>query len=118
PLIAWNVDLATTDPGPAKRIARAIRESSVVFEAVKALGLSLPSQNRTQVSMNLTDYARTPPSRVLQRVQELAAAEKIEVIDSELIGLTPRAALGAVGGESLLIRGFRPSMILVNRIEQ
>lgn len=118
PLIAWNVDLATEDIGPAKRIARAVRESSGGFTAVKALGLSLPTRGVTQVSMNLVDYERTPPQVVFDRICEMAADEGVRVIDSELIGLMPKKALGRDGGEGLRIRGFNPSMILEHRIEQ
>ncbi len=118
PLIAWNVDLATEDVGPAKRIARAIRESAGGFPAVKALGLHLPSRKVTQVSMNLVDYERTPPQIVFSRICELAEDEGVSVIDSELIGLIPKKALGRDGAEGLRIRGFKPSMILENRIEQ
>jgi glutamate formiminotransferase len=67
--------------------------------------------------MNLVDYERTGPKAVFDRIGELAAAEGVAVIDSELIGLIPRGALGQDGGESLRIRGFRPSMILEDRIE-
>jgi len=118
PLIAWNVELATADAAPAKRIARMIRESSGGLPAVKALGLALPTRHTTQVSMNLVDYERTAPQAVFDRISELAAAEGVDVIDSELIGLIPRKALAQDGGEGLRIRGFRPSMILENRIEE
>lgn len=118
PLIAWNVELATADAAPAKRIARKIRESSGGLAAVKALGLALPSRHTTQVSMNLVDYERTGLQAVFERIGELAAAEGVAVIDSELIGLIPRGALGQDGGEGLRIRGFNASMILENRIEE
>ena len=118
PLIAWNVELATADPAPAKRIARMIRESSGGLPAVKALGLALPTRHTTQVSMNLVDYERTGPQAVFARIGELAAAAGVAVIDSELIGLIPKKALGQDGGEGLRIRGFNPSMILENRIEE
>lgn len=118
PLIAWNVDLATDDIGPARRIARAVRESSGGFPAVKALGLSLPTRGVTQVSMNLVDHERTPPQVVFDRICEMAADECVEVIDSELIGLIPKKALGRDGGEGLRIRGFNPTMILETRVEQ
>jgi glutamate formiminotransferase len=117
PLIAWNVELATADAAPARRIAWAIRESSGGLPGVRALGLALPTRHTTQVSMNLVDYERTGPKAVFDRIGELAAAEGVAVIDSELIGLIPRGALGQDGGESLRIRGFRPSMILEDRIE-
>jgi glutamate formiminotransferase len=118
PLIAWNVELATSDAGLAKRIARLIRESSGGLPAVKALGLALPTRGATQISMNLVDYERTAPHQVLKRISELVAAEGVAVVDTELIGLIPRKALGQDGGEGLRIRGFNPSMILENRIEQ
>jgi glutamate formiminotransferase len=86
--------------------------------AVKALGLVLPSRGTTQISMNLVDYERTGPQAVFERILELAAAEGVTVIDSELIGLIPRGALGQDGGEGLRIRGFNPSMILENQIEE
>jgi glutamate formiminotransferase len=118
PLIAWNVELATADPAPAKRIAKKIRESSGGLAAVKALGLALPSRRTTQVSMNLVDYERTSPQTVFKLIGELAAIEGVAVIDTELIGLIPRKALGPQGGEGLRIRGFNASMILENRIEE
>ncbi len=118
PLIAWNIELATADAAPAKRIARMIRESSGGLPAVKALGLVLPTRHTTQVSMNLVDFERTEPQAVFDRISELAAAEGVAVIDSELIGLIPRKALGQDGGEGLRIRGFNPSMILENRIKE
>jgi len=118
PLIAWNVELATADAAPARRIARMIRESSGGLPAVRALGLALPTRGTTQVSMNLVDYERTGPQAVFDRIGELAAAEGVAVIDSELIGLIPRGALGQDGGEGLRIRAFSPAMILENRIEQ
>jgi glutamate formiminotransferase len=118
PLIAWNVELAAADAAPAKRIAKKIRESSGGLPAVKALGLVLPSRGTTQISMNLVDYERTGPQAVFERILELAAAEGVTVIDSELIGLIPRGALGQDGGEGLRIRGFNPSMILENQIEE
>jgi glutamate formiminotransferase len=118
PLIAWNVELTTADVQPAKRIASMIRESSGGLPAVKALGLALPARRTTQVSMNLVDYERTGPQEVFDRISELAAVEGVAVVDSELIGLIPRRALGQDGGEGLRIRDFNPSMILENRIEE
>lgn len=118
PLIAWNVELATADVQPARRIARMIRESSGGLPAVKALGLALPTRGTTQVSMNLVDYERTGLRTVLDWIDQLAAAEGVTVVDSELIGLIPRKALGQDGGEGLRIRGFNSSMILENRIEE
>ena len=92
-LIAFNVLLDTADVRTARRIARAVRESSGGLPSVKALGVYLESLGRAQVSMNLVDYRRSSPHRAFERVCEEAARLGVEVAGSELIGLIPRAAL-------------------------
>jgi glutamate formiminotransferase len=72
-LIAFNVNLATTDIGVARQIARTIRESSGGMPYVKALGLPLVSRNQVQVSMNLTDFDQTPLHTVVDVVRREAA---------------------------------------------
>ncbi len=114
-LIAFNVSLETSDPGPARRIARQVRESSGGYRAVKALGLELPSSGRTQVSMNLTDFQTTSPKTVFERILAEAAAEGVAVVESELIGLIPEAALEGTSGEELRIKGFDPSRMILER---
>jgi glutamate formiminotransferase/glutamate formiminotransferase/formiminotetrahydrofolate cyclodeaminase len=115
-LIAFNVNLETRDPAAARRIARCIRESAGGLPAVKALGLELPTQGLTQVSVNLTDFEQTPLQTVFDRISELAAAEGVAIACSELIGLIPRRALEPPGADYLRIRDFRPAMILENRL--
>lgn len=92
-LIAYNINLKTTDLELAKRIARRIRESSGGFPYVKALGLPLISRGLVQVSMNLTDFEQTPLHVVYEEVSRLAAASGIEIEGSELIGLLPKSAM-------------------------
>ena len=92
-LVAYNVDLATEDAAVARRIARAIRERDGGLPHVRALGLSLPSRNASQVSTNLTRPTITPIGVVFEAVANLAAAEGVRVTGSEIVGLTPRAAL-------------------------
>ena len=74
-LVAYNVDLATEDAAVARRIARAIRERDGGLPHVRALGLSLPSRNASQVSTNLTRPTITPIGVVFEAVANLAAAE-------------------------------------------
>ena len=114
-LIAFNVNLATTDVGPAKRIARAVRASSGGYPEVKALGLELPTQGVTQVSMNLTDFRVTPPRTVFERIEKEARAAGVEVMESELIGLIPEAALAGTSGKALRIRDFNPERMILER---
>ena len=117
-LIAYNVNLATDDVEVAKSIARRVRESSGGLPAVKALGLLLPEQGRAQVSLNLTDFERTPPHVVYRRVAELAREAGVEVAGAELIGLLPRGAVEAAGLWALGLEGLDRDRILENRLER
>ncbi|CAN5438978.1 glutamate formimidoyltransferase [soil metagenome] len=96
PLIAYNIQLATTDIAVARRIAARVREQGGGLARVQALGLYLPGEGRAQVSMNILDHVRTPLWRVWEEVARLAAAEGVPIADSELVGLAPAAALDAV----------------------
>ena len=105
PLVAFNVNLASTDLSVARQIARAVRTSGGGLPCVKALGIRLSAtpHRRVQVSMNLTDYRRTPVSVALARVTEEAERRGIAVSGAELVGLAPREALdGSAGGASVL----------------
>jgi glutamate formiminotransferase len=92
-LIAYNINLESTDVELAKRIARRVRESSGGLPRVQALGLYLDDLRCAQVSMNLLDFTVTPLWLVWETVGALARAEGMELRESELIGLTPLAAL-------------------------
>jgi glutamate formiminotransferase len=133
-LIAYNINLASTDPDLAKRIARRVRERSGGLPRVQALGLYLDERSCAQVSMNLLDFTVTPLWVVWEAVRALAADEGVELRESELIGLAPLAALTAVAdhidapGEApveerlaaaaawLRIRDFEPTMALELRL--
>jgi glutamate formiminotransferase len=92
-LIAFNIELATLDLTPARRIARAIRESDGGLRTLRAL--ALPLGDRVQVSLNITDYAATPLYRVVELVRELAVQMDVELLGCELIGCLPLAAVEA-----------------------
>lgn len=94
-LIAFNVILATAAVGVARRVARAVRESSGGLPAVRAIGVHLERRGRAQVSLNLLDYRRTSMRTAFDRVREEAALAGADVEAGELIGLVPRAALPA-----------------------
>ena len=116
-MAAFNVQLADRDAAAAKRIARAVRESSGGLPGVKALGLFLPSQKAAQVSMNVTRLDLTPLDAVFAAVCRESAALGVDVLGSELVGLVPRYALGPEP-ERLRIRGFHEGMILETRLER
>jgi len=115
-LIAFNVNLRTTDLSVAKSIARQIRTSSGGLPAVKALGLPLASRGRVQVSMNLTDFEQTPPKVVFAEIARLAANAGVAIEESELIGLIPEKALEGSSPEELMIRDFDRQRILEERL--
>ena len=91
-LIAWNINLDSTDLDLAKRIAHRVRESSGGLPAVQAKGFWIEELACAQVSMNLLDFATTPIWRAWEAVAEAAAADGVELRESELIGLAPLAA--------------------------
>ena len=116
-LIAYNVNLGTADVGVARRIARTIRSSSGGLPSVKAMGAMLASRNLAQVSMNLTDFERTPPHVVFDAVRREAARYGVPVVGSEIVGLIPRRALEMAAAHYLQVEDFRPGLVLENRLE-
>ena len=115
-LIAFNVNLATDRLDVARHIAATIRERHGGLPCVKALGLALPERQIVQVSMNLTDFTRTPVHVAFDAVRAQAAAMGVDVRESELIGLMPRAALSDTTPEHLRLRHFSPNQILEERL--
>lgn len=118
PLIAYNIYLETTDLAVAKKIAKAVRESSGGFPKVQALGIWIPERNMAQVSMNLLDYATTGFKTVFDEVARRAGKEGVKVAESELIGLVPRDAFAQCSPEHLLLAGFSKNQIIENRLEE
>jgi glutamate formiminotransferase/glutamate formiminotransferase/formiminotetrahydrofolate cyclodeaminase len=117
-LIAYNINLRTSDLGLAKAIAKRIRTSSGGLPALKALGLPLASRNLVQVSMNLTDFEQTPLHVVYEEVRRLSAEVGVDVEESELIGLMPRKALEMTAAGFLKLRDFHSERVVENRIQR
>ncbi len=115
-LVAWNINLRTSNTAAARAIARAIRESSGGLPAVKSIGLPLESRGQSQVSINLVDFEHTPLYVVFDAVKQLCDDRKIEIAGSELIGMIPAAALEASRGHDLHWENLRPELILENRL--
>jgi glutamate formiminotransferase len=91
-LIAYNINLASTDLDLAKRIARRIRESGGGLPKVQANGFWIEELGRAQVSMNLLDFSVTSMWQVWEAVRAEARRDGVELAESELIGLAPLAA--------------------------
>ncbi len=92
-LVAYNINLSTSDLTIASNIAKIIRRSSGGLEAVKALGVMLEDRNIAQVSINMCDHNATPLYRVTELVKAEAARYGVHVIGTEVIGLCPMKAL-------------------------
>ena len=116
PLIAYNINLATDRLDVAKKIAAAIRQSSGGFRYVKAAGFALEDRGIVQVSMNLTNYEKTPIFRVFETVKREAARYGVSILESEIVGLVPAAALNAAAEFYLQIGGFKPDQVLENKL--
>ncbi len=117
-LIAYNVNLGTSDLNIAKRIARTIRFSSGGFRFVKSMGVALASRNQVQVSINLTDFEQTPMHLVFETVRREAERYGVSVVGSEIVGLIPKKALEMSAEYFLRVEGFRPELVLENRIAE
>jgi glutamate formiminotransferase len=117
PLIAYNINLNTDRLDVAKKIAAAIRHSSGGFRYVKAAGFKLEDRNLAQVSMNLTNYEKTPIFRVFEVVKREAERYGVSILESEIVGLVPAAALHATAEYYLQIAGFKAEQILENKLK-
>jgi glutamate formiminotransferase len=118
PLIAYNINLATDRLDVAKKIAAGIRHSSGGFRFVKAMGITLEDRKIVQVSMNLTNYEKTPVYRVFEVVKREAARYGVNVLESEVVGLVPAAALVATAEYFLQLEGFKHNQVLEARLRE
>ena len=116
PLIAYNINLATDRLDVAKKFAAAIRHSSGGYRFVKAMGIRLEARGIVQVSMNLTNYEKTPIFRVLETVKREAERYGVAVLESEIVGLVPSAALMSAAEFYLQIKGFSAEQVLENKL--
>lgn len=115
-LIAWNVNLRTTDVGVAKRIAKAIRESDGGLPAVRAKGFDLTDRGLVQVSMNMVDYRKTSLVQAFEAIRALAAKQGVEIAESEIIGLVPLDAVVDGATQYFKLAGFHRDQILETRL--
>lgn len=93
PLVAFNVNLDTDNIQIAKDIAKAIRGSSGGFKYCKALGVKLEDRGIVQVTMNMVNYQKTPLFYTYEMIKTLANRYGVNIIGTEIIGLTPAEAL-------------------------
>jgi len=116
-LIAYNVNLNTSDIGIANKIAKAIRFSSGGLRYVKSMGVELKGRNLAQVSINLTDFEQTPMHRVYEMVKREAERHGAVPVGSEIVGLIPKKAIEMAADFFLQLENFSPAQVFENKLE-
>jgi len=114
-LIAFNVNLGTNDLKIAKRIANTLREARGGYRGVRAIGVMLDDRKVSQVS-TMVDFVETPLYRVFETVKFEAARYGVNVIGSEVIGLTPARALVDAADFYLRLEDFASNQVLENNL--
>jgi glutamate formiminotransferase/glutamate formiminotransferase/formiminotetrahydrofolate cyclodeaminase len=117
PLIAFNVNLRSTNLALARSIAKDIRQSNGGLPHLKAIGVELVSRQLVQVAMNLTNYVITPIHVALEAVRTRAAEHGVAVAGSEVVGLVPQAAMVQAAAHSLALEQFDATQVLEMRLE-
>jgi formiminotetrahydrofolate cyclodeaminase len=115
-LIAYNVNLNTSDVSIANKIAKAIRYSSGGFRYVKSMGVDLKGRNLAQVSINLTDFEQTPMHRVYEMVKREAERYGVMPVGSEIVGLIPKKAIEMAADFFLQLENFSPAQVFENKL--
>ncbi len=116
PLIALNINLASTNLEMAKSIAKSVRHISGGFRYVRGIGLALEDEGQVQVSMNLVQYEKTPIPMVMETVRREAARYGVKVVKSELVGPVPMGAMGQVLSYYLQAHDFSMDQVLENAL--
>lgn len=116
PLIAYNINLGTKDLAVADRIAKAIRHLSGGFRYVKAMSVDLADRGQVQVSINMTNFKKTPLHRVFECVKSEADRHGVPIVGSEIVGLTPAEALVSAADHYLRFENFSLDQVLELRL--
>jgi glutamate formiminotransferase len=116
PLIAYNVNLGTRDLAVAERIAKAIRHLGGGFRYVKALPVELADRGQVQVSINMTNFLKSPLHRVFECVRSEAERHGVPIVGSEIVGLCPAEALVMTAEHYLRLEKFSPEQVLELRL--
>ncbi len=116
PLVAFNVILDTNNLDIANAIAKRVRHLSGGLRYCKGIGIAMEDRNLTQVSMNMTDYTKTPLYRSFELIRIEAKRYGVNVIGSEVIGLLPMEAMIQTAEYYLGVEEFSMNQVLEKRI--
>jgi len=116
PLVAFNVILDTNNLDTANAIAKRVRHLSGGLRYCKGIGIAMEDRNLTQVSMNMTDFTKTPLYRSFELIRIEAKRYGVNVIGSEVIGLLPMEAMIQTAEYYLGVEEFSMNQVLEKRI--
>ena len=116
PLIAYNINLGTSDLAVAERISKAIRHLGGGFRYVKAMPVVLADRGQVQVSINMTNFKKSPLHRVFECVKSEAERHGVAIVGSEIVGLTPAEALIMTAEHYLRLENFSAEQVLELRL--
>jgi glutamate formiminotransferase len=116
PLIAYNINLGTSDLAVAERISKAIRHLGGGFRYVKAMPVALADRGQVQVSINMTNFKKSPLHRVFECVKSEAERHGVAIVGSEIVGLTPAEALIMTAEHYLRLEKFSADQVLEMRL--
>ncbi len=112
PLIAFNVNLHTTNLEIAEKIARGVRNLNGGYRFVRAIGVKLADLGQVQVSMNLTNYTKTPVHRVMETIRSEAARYGVAVAGAEFVGPVPLNTLEEIIRHYLQVHDFSVNQVI------
>ncbi|OWP55232.1 MAG: glutamate formimidoyltransferase [Cuniculiplasma sp. C_DKE] len=115
-LVAYNVNLRSQDMEIGKKIAKALRAKDGGLSFVKALAFYLEDKKCVQISMNLTNYKKTPVYRAYEMVRLEASRYGIEIMESEVIGLIPLDAIIESSRFYMRMNSFKSNQIFEKKV--
>ncbi len=115
-LVAYNINLGTADLKIADRIAKSIRHIGGGYRYAKAMGVELTARGIVQVSINMTNFEKTPLHRVFETVKSEAERHGVPVVGSEIVGLVPLGALLSAAEHYLRLEADPRAQVLENKL--
>jgi len=116
-LIAFNINLNTTDVSIARTIARAVRARHGGLPFVKALGFELSTRGLVQVSMNIVNYEVTGIGQAYEAVRRESERAGVEIVGTEIVGLIPERALDREAEYFPKLENFSDDKIFEHRLQ-
>ena len=116
PLIAFNINLDSSNVEIASKIANMIRHAGGGLRHCKAMGVMLDERDIAQVSINMTDYSKTAVYRIFEMAKMEARRYGVSILGSEVVGLIPMQALIDCAEYYLQLEGFSIDQVLESRL--